>query len=106
MRVDAAHLSEQLDHQVSPLLELHPHRLDRFLGPRNAATAACWESELGFEVLASCTLFIPEMISAGPQAQPRRRPVIAYALEQPLTSTVRPFSSGATWRMLVAFAPA
>ena len=32
MRVDAAHLSEQLDHQVSPLLELRPHRLDRFLG--------------------------------------------------------------------------
>ena len=70
-----------------------------------AAQVKARASELGFEVLESCTLFIAETISCGPQAQPKRSPVIAYAFEQPLISTVRSRSCGATSRMLQARTP-
>ena len=66
--------------------------------------AAC-EIELVCVVDCDWILLIALMISTGPQAQPTRQPVMAQALDTPLSVRVRSNSFGSTCAMVVNSKP-
>ena len=63
-------------------------------GPLKAATAAIWLTEQGPLVYCPCSLFIAFAKAKGAAEKPMRQPVMAYAFDTPLITTVRSFMSG------------
>ncbi|MNI58399.1 hypothetical protein D3C73_1135110 [compost metagenome] len=69
--------------------------------PFSAATAAAWLMDDGHDDVWDCSLFMAAIRGAGPTPYPSRQPVIAYALDTPLTSKMRSLSAGAAVTKLV-----